>query len=334
MKINHFEINEDIYKVMDRLRKQLRQSGSTLLQMDPKESGDYIMIQCPYHKNGMERHPSAQLKKDNGWFYCHNCKENHDFISFLTHCLGENGKSWLIDNFQSVSVENRNVQIFTREEAKPIQYVPKEELDKYRSKHPYMYKRKLTDEIIEKFDIGYDKDFIMEIRDDKGNLIRRRDIGECITFPNKDEHGNILFIARRAINSKFFNYPPDVDKPVYGLYELYEEIKRGKIIREVYIVESMLDALVIWSWGKYAFALNGTGSAYQYNILRNLDIRTYILAFDNDKAGMKARERFKANVTNKFINEIDYKSYNDNKDINEFTEEQFLNANIITMFTR
>ena len=148
-----------------------------------------------------------------------------------------------------------------------------------------MYTRKLTFDIIRKFDIGYDEDFVLNITDDKGKIINQKHIGECITFPNKDINGHILFIARRAIHQKFFHYPENVDKPIYGLFELKREIEHGKDIKEVYVCESMLDALVIWTYGKYAIALNGTGSAEQYKMLREIDfIRTYILATDNDKA--------------------------------------------------
>ena len=338
MRIGNLSINTDIYKILTKLREQLRLSNSVYLRMDPKESGDYLLIQCPYHKNGQERHPSAQLRKKDGLFYCFNCKKSVHLDKFIYDLTDISGKEWLQNNFQVSSVEDRDLSDILdkiksispkiQEETK-IQYINKSELAQYRFTHPYMFKRKLNLDTIRKFDIGYDKDYVMNLTDETGKIIGQRDIGECITFPNKDPNGNILFIARRAINTKFFHYPKGVDKPVYGLYEIYRERRLGKDIREIYICESMLDCLAIWSWGKYAVALNGTGSSYQYDILRNTDFRTFILATDNDFAGQQARIRFKEHITNKFIKEIDYKSYNDCKDINEMEEDQFLNANII-----
>lgn len=35
----------------------------------------------------------------------------------------------------------------------------RKELDRYRYIHPYMYKRGMTDDLIEKFDVGYDPAF-------------------------------------------------------------------------------------------------------------------------------------------------------------------------------
>lgn len=78
--------------------------------------------------------------------------------------------------------------------------ITEEELDKYRYIHPYMYKRGLTDEIIERFDIGYDRE--------------RKEI----TFPVRDIKGRCVFVAGRSIKSKFFRLPKGKDKPVYQGY--------------------------------------------------------------------------------------------------------------------
>lgn len=335
MRVGSLNINADIYKILSKLRNQLRSTNSIYLRKDPKESGQYLIVQCPYHKNGQERHPSAQLRKRDGLFYCFNCKKSVKLDRFIYDVSGINGREWLHENFESDVVDERDIsdilEKFNSIKAKPEEkhYIDKSELAQYRFTHPYMFERKLDIETIRKFDIGYDEDYILDITDDAGKIIDQKHIGECITFPNKDENGNILFIARRAINTKFFHYPKNVDKPVYGLYEIYREIRNGKEINEIYVCESMLDALFIWRCGKYAIALNGTGSMYQYKILRNTDFKLFILATDNDTAGKQARQRFRENITNKFIKEIDYDSYEGKKDINDFTEDQFLNANII-----
>ena len=61
-------------------------------------------------------------------------------------------------------------------------------------------------------------------------------------------------------------------------------------------------------------------------MLENLPVREYILAFDPDEAGRRATERFKKNVKNKIIKELQYEE--EGKDINDLQEE-FLNLNII-----
>lgn len=330
MKIgNQLELNTDMKSILDKLILDLRANGSNLFSKGYKDTNGYFSVQCPYHKMGQENHPSAQFRQSDGLFYCFGCKESHSLISVIEHCLDVNGRAWLLKNFTGEDIGQSQIKfnLPNIREVKEKYYVPKEVLKEYRFTHPYMFERKLNMETIRKFDVGYDKDFVL-ITEVNGKVVKR-DIGECITFPVKDEFGNILFIARRAIHKKFFNYPQDVDKPLYGLYEIYREIRMGNNVTEVYITESILDALAIWSWGKYAIALNGTGSHKQYEMIRNCDIRYFILATDNDDAGKKARIKLKANIHNKFIKELNYADYGTCKDINDMSKEQFLNAKII-----
>ena len=309
MRIGNLYINSDIYRVVDRLKIE-----TPYFDKGYKEAGeDFILVQCPYHKFGKENHPSAEFNKEHGWFYCFSCKKKKSLPKVIEDVTGTaNGREWLIDNFGGDYDYNEKRKItIKRTETQENKYVSPDALKYFHKKHPYMYERKLTDEIIEKFDIGYyDKE-------------------DCLTFPNKDEAGNILFIALRSVSTKMFHYPENIDKPIYGLYELYREMAEGKEITEVYLCESMIDALTIWSWGKYALALNGTGSTKQMEILRKSDIHKFILATDNDFAGRNARERIKKQLKNKILAEIDYESYGSCKDINEFTREQFEGARIL-----
>ena len=181
-------------------------------------------------------------------------------------------------------------------------FITEEELDKYRYIHPYLYERGLTDEIIERFDIGYDK-----TRDE-------------ITFPVADLYGTVRFIASRSVKNKFFRLPKGEDKPIYQGYRFVT----GKY-RTAYITESFLNCLTCWKYDKPAMATIGTGNQRQYEILNKLPVREYILAFDPDEAGRKATERFRKNVHGKIIKEL---VYPDNRDINDLQEE-FLNCKII-----
>ena len=312
MKINDINLNTDMKTILDKLIFDIHKSGQSYFSKGYKNINGYFMVQCPYHKFGQERHPSAQFRESDGFFYCHNCKEAHSLPVVITHCLNIDGKTWLLENFDGDITENRHVDFNLPTKIQPkSHYIDKKILDNYRFTHPYMFERKLTLDVIRKFDIGYDKE------------------NDCLTFPNKDEFGNILFIATRSVKTKYFHYPSGVNKPIYGLYEIYREIKHGVQINEVYVCESMLDSLRLWAIGKYAIALNGTGSSYQYDIIKKSSLRNLILATDNDDAGKRAREKFKKHVTNKLIKELDYNSYGDCKDVNEMTDEQILRAKII-----
>jgi DNA primase len=328
MTINGIQFNCELSDIIQELQSQLRINNIPLLQIT-RDSGDDIMCSCPYHKDGQERKPSAGIRKSDGLFHCFACGETHSLQEVISHCFGHYddiigafGWQWLNRNFLTVQVEERKgVDIdLTRTVYKDKNgndyvksYVTEEELDSYRYYHEYMWQRKLNKEIVELFDIGYDKKT------------------DCLTFPVRTVNGNCLFVARRSVKTKYFSYPKNVEKPLYGLYELmqmstkrFKQIFPNKFVEdEVIVCESMLDALTAWVYGKPALALNGLGTELQFEQLRHLPFRKIILATDNDEAGMKARKRIRANVKNKIITE--YILPKGKKDLNELTEEEFNN---------
>ena len=351
MTINDVQFNAELIDILIELISQLRANNIPLIQKY-KEGPTHIQICCPYHNNGMERRPSAGIRKEDGMFHCFACNEVHSLQEVISYCfgyvddvVGKFGWQWLLKNFATIEVEERkDVELdFRRSERNSRmvrnfcgsdtldsgsndnlrQNVPESELDKYRYIHPYMYKRGLTDEIIELFDIGYDAST------------------DCITFPIKDINGNCLFVARRSVKTKWFNYPEGVEKPLYGLYEINQQtlklaskdykdvntIVRKSIMyypKEIIVCESMLDALSFWTVGKYAVALNGLGNELQFQQLRDLLCRKIILATDMDERGLAARKRIRQNMQNRKI-VTEYMFPKGRKDANECTKEELMN---------
>lgn len=321
MIINGVLFNCELEDILTELIAQLRANNIKLIQKH-KEGPTHIQICCPYHANGMERRPSAGLRKSDGIFHCFACNETHSLSEVISHCFGHDddvvgkfGWQWLLRNFATVQVEERkDVELDLRRPDfmtkclniyVPPKYVSEEELDKYRYFHPYMYKRGLTDEIIELFDIGFDRS------------------NDTITFPVRDKYGNCLFIARRSVHTKYFNYPEGVEKPLYGLYELLKFQYNKGGIREVIVCESMLDALSFWTVDKYAVALNGVESELQIKQLKELPCRKIILATDSDEKGMLARQRIRKKIGNrKLITEYIFPK--GRKDANDCTRQELL----------
>ena len=315
MEVNNHVILDDTQDILIELRKQLELNGVKRFAKFI-DSGKNIQTNCPFHKEGQERKPSFGINKNTGECHCFGCGWSGTLSEMISNCFGKDdfgdyGNKWLIRNFLSVAVESRpdiDVDFYRRKKitSETKKYISEQELDSYRYTHPYMYKRKLTDEIIDLFDIGYDKST------------------DCITFPNRDINGNCLFIARRSVKTKFFNYPQDVEKPVYGLYEcnICAKTIKNWFPNEIIICESMLDALTCWVYGKYAVALNGTGNENQFKTLRNMPNRKFILATDMDEAGLKARERIRQSLGNKLVTEYVW-DINVAKDINDMNKEYF-----------
>lgn len=322
MQINNTIINADLETVLSELQRQLEINKIPYLQKT-QDSGKDIMVQCPFHGNGQERRPSAGIRKSDGILHCFACHEVHTLPEVISYVFGKDdmfgqyGTKWLVKNFGTVQIEERkdveidvsrsnlttkNDVLGNSDSDKP-QWVSEEELASYRYYHPYMFERGLNEAIIERFDVGYDKKT------------------DCITFPVRDIYGHTLFIARRNVKYKQFNYPKGVEKPIYGLYELYQ----NQIVQndDVFITESMIDCLLLCQQGYYAVAMNGTGSELQYRQLAEIPVRHFILATDNDKAGRKAKDVLRRKLPNKIFTYIEFPD--GIKDVGECTERQIAN---------
>lgn len=325
IKLQDTIIQSDTQSVLDMLKFDLSQHGVDRFHIF-RNNGENIQTNCPFHKNGQERKPSFGVNGEIDKCHCFACGWSGTIEEMISELYGYQdegkfGKRWLIKRFNTVEIEtrpnimegfnernnrlnDRNINRLDNLNNNPVDntYISGEELDKYRYIHPYMYKRGLTDEIIERFDIGYDRE--------------RKEI----TFPVRDIEGRCVFVAGRSVESKFFRLPKGFDKPIYCADKF-----RAGTYRTAYITESFLNCLTCWKYDKPAMAMIGTGNQKQYEILNKLPIREYILAFDPDEAGRKATERFRKNVHGKIIKEL---VYTDNRDINDLQEE-FLNCKII-----
>lgn len=315
MRINDVVFNAELLDVLNELQRELHTNNIPLLHKI-KDVGDDVMVSCPYHNGGQERRPSAGIRKEDGVFHCFACGETHSLQEVISYCfgytddiVGKEGWKWLLKNFAITQVESRDDIFIDYDRKNAVMsdlkrskaYVNDDILDKYRYYHEYMYKRKLTDKVIELFDIGYDKET------------------DCITFPIRDINGNCLGVAKRSTHGKFFNYPKGFEKPVYGLYELSLQKPYPK---EVIVCESMLDALVFWTVDKYAVALNGLGNEMQMKQLEKLPCRMLILCTDMDEAGLKARDKIRQQIKTKIIAE--YYLPEGRKDANDCTAEELM----------
>lgn len=321
MIINNIPFGADLGDILNELQRQLHANNIPYLK-DMRDTPNNIMVTCPYHKNGQEHRPSAGILKTDGTFHCFTCGETHSLQEVISHCFGYDddvvgafGWKWLLKNFLTVSIEERkslDLDLSRSNNRKKIEpnYVSEEELDSYRVYHPYMWKRKMNPDVVDIFDIGFDA---------KTN---------CITFPVRDIHGHTLFVARRSVVTKFFNYPAGVEKPVYGLFEYSthntpRNAENGWDANEVIICESMIDAITCWTHKRYAVALNGLGDERQFNQLKAMPNRKFILGTDNDEAGRKARKRLRTYIKNKLITEFVFPK--NRKDLNDLTPEEFEN---------
>lgn len=332
----------DEIQIITTLKSQVFKESGVQYFSKYRKRGDELQVCCPYHKNGQERRPSATIsltdkRLDNGRklpagsFHCFTCGETRTLIEMISHCFGRNdlgsfGRKWLLENFSRASESNRDLlsdipNPYKSSLKKDEFYIPEEELDSYRVYHDYMFKRGLTNELIDIFDVGYDPNFSLENKDGKKYNV------PSLTFPVRDKNGNVLFIARRSVQGKVFHYPNEAVKPLYGIYELFKYWDIGvddngklMILDELYIVESIFNAITCWKYKVPAIALLGTGTPGQIKQIERLPVKKYILGHDPDEGGDRGIERFLKHCHKTNIEIMDIPA---GKDINDLSEDEF-----------
>lgn len=301
--INNHIIDTDVEDILLEIR---RLTDGYYLQ-DIRRRSDDVAITCPFHKFGKESHPSCYVYNKNdadfpfGYFRCFTCGEKGPLYKLVAHCLNmsyEEAKQWLVDNFSNTFSElSLNLPEITLGSSKKV-YLDESILNEYAYIHPYILKRGITEEVVKRFNVGWNE---------KNN---------SITFPVRDEHGGLIGITERMINRKQFLIPEGMEKPVYLLYYIKQQH-----IDEVYVCESQINALTLHSMGYPAVALFGTGSREQYEILRKSGIRKYHLCLDGDLAGRHGNIRFIENMPNSVL--IDVVKIPNGKDVNDLNKEEF-----------
>lgn len=303
-----------------------------------KLRGNWYSIYCPFHSGGEEKKPSCGVllhdeyrngqKYPEGMFHCFACGAHKTMVEAVGDILkskniSTSGLEWLqtnipgfqVDSFEYLvpkdlmqSVSSKYAVEYIQKLSKPeVNYISEEELASYRYTVPYMYERGLTDDLIVKFDVGYDANWIPP---------GRKNPAPCITFPVRNKFGKTLFLCRRVINYKMYNYPEGIEKPLYGI----DMIPKG--CNELMIVESCINALTCWKYGHPAVALMGTGNSLQVHQLKELGISNIVLAMDGDDAGRRASAKLKRALKSCSIvwtmHLPDGKDVNDLKSLEEF----------------
>lgn len=328
MNINGLEVDVTLHQLLLDLRNSLSQNGIYMLHTI-KPVGNNIMVSCPSHKNGQEKKPSCGIsltdtykgdrKIPAGTAHCFTCDYTATITEFISLCFGYKdgglfGNKWIKANYNVSTSRTRHVNLnfnVRTSTKKHYDTIDDNLLEPYRYTVDYMYKRGLTDDVIEQFDIGYDEE------------------QDAITIPVPDLKGDIKWVQRRLIKHKQYIIPQGINKTDF-LLGASEVIKQHKEKEPVFIVESPFNMLTLWSLNYPAICLFGTGGGNQYEMLRKLPIRHYIIALDPDEAGIKGSKKLLKELdTYKILSKL---NYTDNRDINELQDEvKKLKINLINL---
>lgn len=297
-------INKDIIDILYDIQSSCRNGKLRTIE----DRGDEIRVPCPHHSLGQERVPAMFIRKDDGIGHCFVCDFSfRDFSKFVGECFNksqEYGEDWLIANYASDYVNQGlildKIDLNNKEDNHTQKKIDESILSTFESYHPYMTARHLTQDVIDKYEIKYDKDT------------------KSIVFPVRNINGDLSYLTRRSVEGKRFIIDKNASKS--SIY-LLNYVKNEKT---VFVVEAQLSALVMNGWGIPTIALLGAGTQEeQVNTLNNTQIRRFVLCYDNDQAGWKGVSRFK-----KFIDSdrfVDVITLPEGKDPNDMTEKEFRN---------
>jgi DNA primase len=313
-----------------------------------KKSGRNYWGCCPFHK---EKTPSFSVNPDKGIFKCFGCGEGGDAISFLQKVNNKSFYEVVVDLSQKFGIQLQTGS-FSPEKAElktQILEINKETVKFYNElllnspdalkARNYLFKRNITEEVIEKFQIGFSLNsydslinhFNGKIKPDllnQAGLVSERTNGNGyvdrfrgrIMVPIQDESGNYIAFGARALEDnqtpKYLNSP---DTPVFNksrsLFALYQAKQAIKEQDSVIIMEGFFDVISAHTHGlTNVVATLGTSLTEQHIkiLAKYSDSRRIYLAFDSDEAGINATDRGAEIIKSVFAGLGEIKQFDEN----------------------
>ena len=288
-----------------------------------KRSGRNYFGLCPFHN---EKSPSFSVSPEKQIFHCFGCGVGGNVFTFLTKIEGIN----FVEAVQQLA-ERANIQLPTlentadsaKEALKAKVYKVNEftanyyheNLYKPESKiaQEYVKKRKLSNETLKSFQIGFSGKFDELYRELKkqgfedreileSGLVNKNDRGQFIDryrnrlmFPICDVRGRVIAFGGRVLDDskpKYINSPENVvyskGRHLYGL----NVAKKYDIKKRLLIVEGYMDVVSLHQRDIHnVVASLGTALTQQQGYLLRNNTEQIILSYDSDEAGQAAKVR-------------------------------------------
>ena len=309
LQIREVVISADVEDIVSQIQED------TGLLRDVNELETDIMCTCPIHKGGMEQTPSLGINKDSGVVHCFTCGYKGDIVTLVSDCYDisySQAYRKLVGHF--IYSGGRVLDIGIDRDTTQSSYIPYNTIAPYISANApawnYLQGRGVdANKLYNKFPVGYDM------------------TTNSVVFYIRDLKNRYIGSKTRSIQGKRFANATGAKKStyLYGAYELLQSAWQPE--DPVWICESEIDALTVWSRGGYAVAIGGSHiSNRQLQILKTLGVRRIIDGLDKDEVG---REGWKNICTYiKGISTYNTKYPVNKKDINDLTEEEFNNIKI------
>ncbi len=281
---------------------------------------------CPFHPN--TRTPAFYVFPDTGTWHCFSCNEGGDIFTFLMKkenltfrealqtLAARAGITLKAYSEREKGEQEESLLHEVLEAATAFYHHQLYSTEGGRKALEYLKQRHLTDETIEKFELGFapagwevlcqyllKKGFAAKSLLEAGLVSEREDGGlydrfrQRLMFPIRDGRGKITGFGARALSDdvlpKYLNSPQtalfDKSKVLYGLHAARKAIRmEGQVV----IVEGYMDVIALHQHG-FQNTISPMGTALTEQHLRLIKPLTkkIILALDPDAAGQKATLR-------------------------------------------
>ena len=277
-----------------------------------KKSGANFVCVCPFHD---DKNPSMSVSPSRGIFHCFSCKAGGDAIKFVM----DYEKLSYPEAVEKIAGLQNFTLNYVRggEPTKENKHILENSNAFYRSllyKTPaaveYLYSRGITDELIDKFELGFAPESAQTIRLLQNEQIEPKEALEVgivkqnengiyasfinrITFPIYTHAGRLVGFGGRTISgnpAKYVNSPQSAVFDKSTLFYGYHLAKREIFTKnQIIITEGYMDVIMLHKAGfGNVVAVLGTALTTKHLPLLKRGEISVILCFDGDDAGINA----------------------------------------------
>lgn len=277
------------------------QSDNAIEQLDILEELEPYLSEFPqYSIKGMELVSSSPFREDNSPSFSLNLETGlwidfgesngylgkGNFYSLMANLTGEDYEDIQQQYFQYIhgrldEIDKLELRVELPSEVAKSPVYSLSDFNYWEYKSNYLTNRGITEKAQQAFKIGYDND------------------NSSIAIPIHDLEGNVVNIKFRNVNHKNFYYLHGGQPSSHHLYGGHMVKRMGS--SRIFITESEIDALYLWSYGLPAAALSTARlSKRQEELLSLLGVDELILAYDNDMAGEQVYKESVRRLVGKF----------------------------------
>ncbi|OED45434.1 DNA primase [Rickettsiales bacterium (ex Bugula neritina AB1)] len=273
-----------------------------------KKKGLLYWSNCIFHK---EKTASFVVNQEKKFYHCFGCGVSGDVFLFLMHIENKSFQEVIEDLHKYLGIIYKpiiynNIQVRLEELLEKANNFYEKQLYNYRPAIDYLKNRKIEEESIKYFRLGYShENTVVEELLGKGYSLQEMKDAGIISYINKDRFRNRIIFPIFNLQNKIIGFGGrsiDNTDPKYlnsndnNLFHKNISLYHSQILKiphqEVYLVEGYMDVIRMYQKGFInTVATMGTSISGHQLLLILKKTNTINIFLDGDKAGEKALEK-------------------------------------------